>query len=109
MIEENKVEVKLEINKRNISQTEEKASTINEALGKLYREINDYKNVITIPLSEEAIADASTSTAILIDEINDLKGDYQQLIQNSLNISSYILASASFKAYIERLASRVVS
>ncbi len=86
LIEENKVEVKLEINKKSISQTEEKAFTINEALGKLYREINDYKNIITIPLSEEAIADASTSTAVLIDEINDLKGDYQQLIQNRENL-----------------------
>ncbi len=82
LIEENKIEVKLDINKKNIATSEEKASILNEALGTLYREINDYKNVITLPLSEEAIADASTSTTILIDEINDLKGNYQQLIQN---------------------------
>ncbi len=86
LTEENKLEVKLDINKKNIGITEEKASVLNEALGKLYREINDYKDVITLPLSEEAIDDAATSTTMLIDRINDLKGDYYELVQNRENL-----------------------
>lgn len=83
----NELELRLDIKKKEILQTEEKATSLKDSLNILYKEINEHKDTIALPLTEESISDALSSLTTLINEINDLKSDYQQLIQNRENLS----------------------